>query len=224
MNRIISIIIICLVFLTCIDSWCITISPDLNEVVIFDNGIVIPQNRFILYRYNDNYIAIKFTKSTVKDIGWYLKYLVKPGAQDYYSEYDLYYSKNTVGSFVKEAKDKHGLVSQKTPRGFARLTVTFDNHFIEYKTIKIFWSGGIDIDDGTFGNVVYFGPGVDDTTYRHELAPTPWTNIKDVNFNDPRLMWYKYDEKREEKEISIDDLFQRERNELKTKNEVNPKK
>jgi hypothetical protein len=67
-KRVISIAIFIMISLSSIKSWCITVSPDLNEVVIFNNGIVIPQNRFILYRYNDNYIAIKFTKSTVKDV------------------------------------------------------------------------------------------------------------------------------------------------------------
>ncbi|GAB6269155.1 MAG: hypothetical protein STSR0002_18970 [Smithella sp.] len=42
-----------------------------------------------------------------------------------------------------------------------------------------------------------------------ELAPTPWTDIKDVNIKDPRIKWYKYDEKRERFFIPIDNLWEK---------------
>jgi len=45
--------------------------------------------------------------------------------------------------------------------------------------------------------------------YGFELAPTPWTDIKDVNIKDPRIKWYKYDEKRERFFIPIDKLWEK---------------
>ncbi len=40
-----------------------------------------------------------------------------------------------------------------------------------------------------------------------ELAPTPWTDISQVNVFDPRVKWYRYDEKRERVFIPIDKLW-----------------
>jgi hypothetical protein len=45
--------------------------------------------------------------------------------------------------------------------------------------------------------------------YGIELAPTPWTDIKELNIKDPRIKWYKYDEKRERVFIPIDKLWEK---------------
>jgi hypothetical protein len=39
-----------------------------------------------------------------------------------------------------------------------------------------------------------------------ELAPTRWSAINEVNVSDPRLRWFRYDEKRKETYIPREDL------------------
>jgi hypothetical protein len=40
-----------------------------------------------------------------------------------------------------------------------------------------------------------------------ELAPTPWSDIKDVNIRDPRITWFKYDKTRKRIDIPIEKLW-----------------
>ncbi len=38
------------------------------------------------------------------------------------------------------------------------------------------------------------------------LAPSRWTRIEDIRLNDPKLVWYSFDEHRKDKEIPVGDL------------------
>jgi hypothetical protein len=48
--------------------------------------------------------------------------------------------------------------------------------------------------------------GIKEGGYGNELAPTRWTDIREVNVFDPRVKWYKYDSLRKRVDIPIDKL------------------
>jgi hypothetical protein len=180
---------------------------NLTDVVLIENNAIdVPLGRFILYRSDNQYAAIKFTKTWIKEVGWYLKFMAGKDAHDEFSEYDIYSQFGTLASTFNHATYAHRTVSLKVPRGFGRASFQFGNPYIKYGQINLLWSGGPTVKYGMV-NFVCFGPDSWDTTYKHELAPTPWTKIEEVNFNDPRLKWYKYDENRKEIIIPINKLW-----------------
>lgn len=40
-----------------------------------------------------------------------------------------------------------------------------------------------------------------------EIAPTRWSNINEININDPTINWYRYDKARKIIEIPVEDLY-----------------
>jgi hypothetical protein len=58
------------------------------------------------------------------------------------------------------------------------------------------------------GVIYFFSLSQKDGDYGIELAPTKWTDISQVNVFDPRLKWYRYDEKRKDTFIPIDQLWE----------------
>jgi hypothetical protein len=56
--------------------------------------------------------------------------------------------------------------------------------------------------------VCFFPPDKGKGEFGFELAPTPWTEMSQVNVFDLRLKWYKYDENRKRIFIPIDRLWE----------------
>ncbi len=158
-------------------------------VHIAPHFVSMPIGRIVLIRRGSEYCAVKFAEA------WKGK---TESAR--FQNYESYYQGDGTGDFSNEnvqfAKDT--LVDRQSVLG--RLyPVPFGhrNLYIKCGAVKLLWS-----DSGT----LYFSesPGRGGV----ELAPTKWTDIFHVNVFDPRLKWYRYDEKRKDMFVPVDRLWE----------------
>ena len=164
--------------------------PGPNDVHVGKTAIVMPLGKILLVRKDSKYCAVRFTES------WTGK-----TEEDLYAKYESYYQGDKSGDFSKaNVQLKKENLSFPTPRGVGRLAFSFGNKEIECGPIRLFWSG--------HGAVHFYSEGEKQGDYGIELAPTPWTDISQVNVFDPRIQWHRYDEKRERINIPIDKLWE----------------
>lgn len=156
-----------------------------NEVVIAPNCIAVPLERILLVHKDSTYCAIKFLRSGLVN-----------------AEYVAYYQPDKTGNFEKENVEiKNGELLSKEPVGIGRFAFSFGQKLdIECGPLELRWSGR---------RWVCFYSSTQDNSRDHgiDLAPTPWTDITQVNVFDPRVKWYRYDEKRKKVFIPIDKLW-----------------
>jgi hypothetical protein len=161
--------------------------PDVNKVRIGKNAIGMPLNRFILARKDNRYCAIKFLEFKEN----------KP--TEWYEKYESYYQGDGTGSFSsKNVIYDKGRVSSPPLIGIGRLSFSTGTHSVYCGDFIIPWSG-----HGT----VYFHYEIGGSTEIYQLAPTKWSDVKDINVFDKRLKWYEYSETRKLTEIAPDKLW-----------------
>lgn len=171
---------------------------DPNMLVIAPNAISIPVGRILLVCKESNYCAIKFTETWKGE-----------SAEDSFAKYESYYQGDGTGDFSKDnAKFNKALLAERAHIPYIRIFPRLggypagpENMQIKCGPIKLAWSGG--------WNWVYFN----ERTWKSgdhgiELAPTKWSDISQVNVFDPRLKWYRYDDKRKDMYIPIDQLWE----------------
>jgi len=90
-------------------------------------------------------------------------------------------------------------LSFPNPRGIGRFAFSFGKKDIVFGPIELLWFGE--------GNIHFFSSRQEEGDYGVEMAPTKWTDISQVNVFDKRLTWYRYDPKRNNIEIPIDELW-----------------
>ena len=96
-----------------------------------------------------------------------------------------------------------GKLSSPKPRGIGRLAFSFGNKEVRCGSIRLYWPGK--------SSVCFYSLNKEEGDYGIELAPTIWSDISQVNVNDSRIKWYRYDEKREDITIPIDRLWESEK-------------
>jgi len=161
-------------------------------VNIAPNCVVMPLGRIALIRRGSEYCAVKFTET------WKGK---TESAR--FANYESYYQGDGTGDFssknVQFTKDtlvyRISVLGRLYPVPFGRRNLD-----IKCGPVQLFWS-----DKGT---VYFFGSKQKEGDYGIEIAPTRWTEISQVNVFDPRLKWYRYDGKRKDIYISIDQLWE----------------
>jgi len=167
-----------------------------NEVAITGNAFAMPLGRIVLVRKDSQYGAIKFTETWQGETDF-----------DSFTKYESYYQGDGSGDFSKENVlfGKDLLAERRSIPFFPLSPRTFsykagpENTQIKCGPIKLAWSGWC---------TVYFN----ERTWKSgdhgiELAPTKWTDITQVNVFDPRVKWYRYDEKQKNTFIPIDELW-----------------
>ena len=161
-----------------------------NEVVITPVAVKIPLGKILLVRKTSEYCAVKFTKFWTGKTEF-----------DWYASYESYYQGDKTGDFSNKnvlfIKDE---LSFPKPRGIGRLAFSFGNKNVRCGPIKLFWFGQ--------GWVCVYSSGEKQGDYGIELAPTKWADISQVNVFDQRLKWYRYDPKREDINIPVDQLWE----------------
>jgi len=166
--------------------------PGPNEVHIGPNALVMPLGKIVLVRRGSEYCAVKFTEA------WAGKTV-----EDQYAKYESYYQDDGTGDFFnKNVQFRKDQLCDRRFIGFMRFgfRAGFENLEMKCGPIRLFWSAE--------GSVHFRGLGQKDGDYGIELAPTQWTDISQVNVFDPRLKWYRYDEKRRRINILIDQLWE----------------
>jgi hypothetical protein len=155
--------------------------PGPNEVIIYWRGVSPPLGRILLAKKGTEYCALRFTDTWLGETEY-----------DHYTSYDFYYQGDGSGDFIKSSV----------------VTGTGELLFPKVKTFLIFpYAKGAKttIECGRmqfewfYTTATRFGDA--------ELAPTPWTSIKEVNVHDPGIKWYKQDSDRKRISVPIDQLW-----------------
>jgi hypothetical protein len=142
-----------------------------------------------LVRKDQEYCAVKFTE-----------FWTGKTEQDYFARYESYYPVDKTGMFPDNStKLIREELSYPKPRGIGRFSFSLGNKEIRCGFTKLFWTRR--------GIICFFSKGQKPGDYGIELAPTPWTNISQVNVFDQRIKWYRYDEKRKRVYIPVDKLW-----------------
>ncbi len=164
----------------------------LDKVHIGPNGIVMPLGRLALVRKGTEYGAVKFNE-----------FWLGKTEDDQYANYISYYQGDGSGDFSKGTVKvmREQLVTRRYwGLGDLRFPVGHQKMDVECGPIKMFWVGG--------GSLHFFAWGQRQGDYGVELAPTKWTDISQVNVFDPRVKWYRYNEKRARSNIPIGQLWE----------------
>lgn len=165
-----------------------------SEIHIAPHVVLMPLERIILVRKDSDYCAIKFNRF----------WGGQKTDQDWYAEYESYYQDDKTGDFTKDkVKFRKDVLSSPKAKWslFGHPVVLFGvNKEIKCGPIRLWWTGK--------GSVYFFKRYQPEGDYGIELAPTPWSNISEVNVFDPRIKWYRYDEKREKVNILINQLWE----------------
>ena len=158
-------------------------------VVITPVAIEVPLNRFLIVRKDNNYCALKFTEF------WKGK-----TEQDFFAKYQSYYQTDILRGFIEKTTiTKLHELSFPKPRGIGRFAFSIGNMNIQCGPFDLYWFGD--------GWVKFYGKNQEEGNHGIEFAPTKWTDISQVNVFDKRLTWYRYDPKRNNIEIPIDELW-----------------
>lgn len=190
-------------------------NPD--EVAIHYIGVEIPLNRIILIRKENQYCALKFNHAWIvmdeerlnvldKDIkkGGIIAESARESAQKKYATYESYYMNGGTLHFADEnIQKKEGTASLLPLRGpFRPFIYQPGNGCVECGQFELLWFYKTTV------SFIPLGKSSNMQDYGVELAPTPWTDIKQVNLKDPRIKWYRYDETRKRVFIPIDKLWE----------------
>jgi len=171
------------------------IGPGPDEVEIGGMGMVIPLGRLLFIRRGSEYGVVKFTEVWTEKSG-----------EDKYGRYESYYQGDKTGDFSKKnVQYREGKLID--PKGIW----VGGSHYFSLRGIYNIRCGPIKL-AWVYKTFVSFLP-ANGKRKDHgiELAPTKWTDISEVNVFDPRLKWYRYDEKQKIIRIPIDQLWETEK-------------
>lgn len=170
--------------------------PGADEVLIGPNGVIMPTGRILLIRKDTTYCAIKFVDM------WTGK-----TEDDKYAKYESYFpqddSKILGPGNIGIYKDE---LHSPQPRWslFGHPVAFGEKSDIRCSPFNLWWSGK--------GTVYFFERGKPQRDYGIELAPTPWTDISQLNLSNPHIKWYRYDGTRKRVNFPVDKLWgERER-------------
>jgi len=164
-----------------------------EEVQIAGNCVRMPLGGILLVRKGFQSCAVRLAEMWTGET-----------EEDRFTKYESYYQGDGSGDFSnKNVLFTREQLAERRGIWFFRIMLYRtgrENKEIKCGPIKLF----------CFRGAVYFyregrqKPG----DYGIEFAPTKWTDISQVNAFDPRLKWYRYDEKRKDMFIPIDQLWE----------------
>jgi hypothetical protein len=202
--------------------------PKNDEIVIHFSGVELPLNRILLIRKGGHYCALRFIrawteidqkkwKSRSDDInkGGILGESARDMATKKYAVYESFYQIQGSPDFLSKNIQKQQRTASWLPiKGFMHpFLYQPGNPYIECGELQLDWG---------YRTFVSFIPADipeknSERDHGIELAPTIWTDIKQVNVKDPRIRWYSFDEKREPTYISINNFWAPKNEDVKRK-------
>lgn len=114
-----------------------------------------------------------------------------------YVEYDYFNQNDGSGNFQKE---NVSIGHAKLTRGSYRSTISAQRKasLIRCGSLELHWS---------VPTTIAFFQGIKPQDEGIELAPTKWRDVADININDPKIIWYHFDETRMQIAMPIEDLW-----------------
>jgi hypothetical protein len=166
-----------------------------DAVFLGPDVITMPQGRILLISRNGFVGAINFIENEERSDGWY-------------SKYEYYQYEKSVGF----GKFKEGYIS------FKKMVWNWWNkllyHYLQFHPNPydgvdrlVFDKFELIATPGKTHSSVYFWSKANVVDEKARLAPTPWKEIQEVDLNDKRIEWFKYDETRKGRIIQIDRLW-----------------
>ncbi|OGQ95294.1 MAG: hypothetical protein A2521_03960 [Deltaproteobacteria bacterium RIFOXYD12_FULL_57_12] len=167
------------------------LEPKDNEVAIHFNCIEVPLDRILLIRKDLHCCALKFTRLWTDNDG-----------KEKYADYEVYYQGDGTGNFANNNVTRsEGRASEFPLRGpFRPFIYQPGDSYVKCGPFKLGWNYK--------KKVAVMPPDKGLGDFGFELAPTPWTDIKEVDIKDQRVKWYRYEEKRKRVFIPIDKLWE----------------
>jgi hypothetical protein len=159
-----------------------------SDVRIGPHYIEMPIGKIFLIRNDKLYGAVKITK-----------YWTGRNRNNQYASYESWYQDDGTGDFSNKNAKFRTEKASSTLYGIGRFSFNFGNEEIRCGVFRLWWWGK--------GMVYFFRRGEQFDDYGIELAPTKWTDIREVNVFDPRLKWYKYDKNRLRTDIPVNELW-----------------
>lgn len=175
--------------------------PGENEVHIAKSTLVMPIGRIMLVRKNHDYCAIKFTKWWSENPSSKTSIFVATGTDEYAVYEGCYQNDKSSDKTDKSWQIKKARLSLPKGRGIGTLTFSFADRDIECGKISVSWAGQ--------GAVCFNEACRNHGDDGFEFAPTPWSDIKEVDFFDPRIKWFRFDDSRKRVNIPIDKLWEK---------------
>jgi hypothetical protein len=181
--------------MTCINSNADSSQLQRNKLEYYSqinrNGASVPIGYFLLIRKDNDTCAIRFTNYKISG-GGYMSYSTGgyslgngQGESRATAEYDYFHQNDGSGNFKNQSVDV-GHAKLAYARGTWSLQDQTDTAMIKCGPSKLMWDGLVGV---SFS--LEPGGGLHDETA--ELAVTKWKDsISEVNFNDPKVKWYRY--------------------------------
>ena len=168
-----------------------------DDAIVYWGGVAAPIGRFLLIRKDTETCAVLF-KNFRRGGDAKPGTAFNTGEERLYADYDWYLQNDGSGDFGKEnIKQGHDKVAYGPLVGIGRLAFQTTNQRISCGTIKLYW---------TYPDIVRFLSGSKVINAGIELAPTPWSNISEVNAGDSDVKWFQMDQNRMTTIIPVSDL------------------
>jgi len=166
--------------------------PDPKSVfAIGPNCVGVPAGRIILIRKGSDCCAVRFPK-----------FWTGKTREEWYATYESYYQGDGSGDFSsKNVEFRRGEVSDLGFGSFLGSHYYRGDRNFQCGKIRLQWSG----QERSW--VCFYAFGQTERDHGYALAPTNWTDISEVDVSDPKLVWYKYDAKRKDYYLPIDEVW-----------------
>jgi hypothetical protein len=153
-----------------------------------------PAGKFLLIRRDASVCAIRFIDYQ-RGNDAKAPTLFSSGEESFYAKYECFCQGDGGGGFGDATI---GELSKRPLWGIGRLAFQRGETNVRCGRFKLPWSYPTRVSFQPYGSKL--------GDHGIELAPTRWTDIKDVNVNDNRLQWFHYDEGRKVTLIRSEDL------------------
>lgn len=165
-------------------------------VSIWPTGVSPPLGYFALVRRDNAYCAVKFQETARSK---------EPEALYRYAVFEWHYQGDGSGDFSRStAQHGEGKATWKYVPFIGRLSFQTGNVGVDCGDIHIAWGGATTL---SFREARKDESEEETIKRGVKIAPTKWTDIKDVNVFDKRLSWYGYDAKRKDQSVPVDSLY-----------------
>ena len=168
-----------------------------SRAVITWDSAGAPLGKFLLIRRGGDACALRFTTAH-RGHDAKPQTLTQSGEETFFAEYEWFYqgdgSSLLTGPGVRSGRGK---LEKKPLRGIGRLAFQTGETYVKCGPFTLLW---------TYPTSVSFYSGSNRGDQGIEMAPTKWSSVLQIDFQNPHLKWYRYDEDRSVTYIPIDAL------------------
>lgn len=167
----------------------------MRDVFVTDVGVGPPRGYFLLIRNRENVCAIRFTSFRI--------HYEKQGSNSkdlLCAAYDLYRIGDRNRSVPQSSTQlTQGILVWNPWVGHGSFEGQRGKHYIDCGELRLAWWFPTQIQ--------FYSPSRRNVDTGAELAPTKWTDIQEIDSQDPRLIWYRMDTSRSLKRIPVTELW-----------------